>query len=290
MPLDPKVLNSVVRISSAGDLRGTGSIIGVMSDLIPKRLWPYLITAHHVIRSQVLIEIEVPDPLTHGDLFEPVPVDNWEQPLPGVDLAIAPFPFDAPGIPRYQAFPLEYFVPDGSVVPLGGPILYLGIFAPLDRPMARAGNLAALDVPMKTDEYSYQADLVDCRSYGGFSGSPCLSTMSYVIWDSEAAEQPPSVVPQDRDGNPLRLGNTATIGRFCGMFTAHYHDENPEGAVSRYGVGVMLPSDYIRAALMTHEQARREADEALIEKAARTRPPEDADTITPGQTDELRER
>ncbi|MDE2104770.1 MAG: hypothetical protein KGL39_46465, partial [Patescibacteria group bacterium] len=104
MPLDPKVLNSVVRVSTAGDLQGTGFIVGVMSETIPGKIWPYLITAHHVIRSQVLIEIQVPDPLTMGALSAPVAVDDWTQPFKAVDLAVAPFPFDAPEIPRYQAF------------------------------------------------------------------------------------------------------------------------------------------------------------------------------------------
>jgi hypothetical protein len=40
MPLDPKVLNSVVRISSAGDLLGTGFIVGVESESIRGKLWP----------------------------------------------------------------------------------------------------------------------------------------------------------------------------------------------------------------------------------------------------------
>jgi hypothetical protein len=261
MPLEPRVLNSVVRISAVGELQGTGFIVGVPSEGTHGKIWPYLVTAHHVIRHQIEIAIEVPDPLTRGKLFDPVPLEGWTQPIPGVDLAIAPFPFD--DVPRYQAFPISYFVPEGSVVPLGGTIYYLGMFAPLDTPMGRAGTLGALDVPITTRQgYSYHGDLVDCRSYGGFSGSPCISTMTYVVWNSRATNLPPGAVPSH-----VELGTTAVVGRFCGMFTAHYDDENDEGVVSRYGVGIMLPSDCILAALMTDEMKdeRQVADKQLVQ-------------------------
>jgi hypothetical protein len=49
----------------------------------------------------------------------------------------------------------------------------------------------------------------------------------------------------------------------CGMFTEHLDDDNKDGTVSRYGVGVMLPSREIWRALMTDElrEQRREWDE-----------------------------
>ncbi len=290
MPLDPRVLNSVVRITSAGDLLGTGFIVGVPSEAEPTRLWPYVVTAHHVIRNQVEVEIEVPDPLTRGELFEAVAVMDWRHPFPKIDLALAPFPFEAPELPRYQAFPLSHFVEHGTVVPLGGPIFYLGVFAPLNVPMGRAATLGALDVPIEKDDYSYTADLVDCRSYRGFSGSPCVSTMTYVMWDSEATGLPPGSVPPRADGSPQRLGTTASIARFCGMFTAHYSDEaSAGGVVSRYGVGVMLHSDYIRLAVTTPEliEERRKGDEmAEAKKAAEMPPLEQAGGAAAAEDDE----
>lgn len=255
MPVDPKMLNSVVRITSAGDLLGTGSIVNVASETIPGLRWPYLVTAHHVIRNQVEIELEVADPLTHGALFPPIPSEHWRQPLPGVDLAVAPFPQTL--VPRFQGVHLEdHFVPENTVVPLGGQIYYVGVFAPLDVPMCRAGNLGALDVQINKDEYAYRADLVDCRSYGGFSGSPCFSTMAYAVLD-EPVEALPEQVARD-DGSVPKLGRLAHLAAFCGIFTAHYSDEiAAAGIVSRYGVGVMLPCDYVRDALMT-EDAKNE--------------------------------
>ena len=45
MPLHPRLLNSVVRITSAGELRGSGSIVCVPSEAVPRKQWPYLVTA-----------------------------------------------------------------------------------------------------------------------------------------------------------------------------------------------------------------------------------------------------
>lgn len=263
MAIDLRMLNSVLRVGSAGSLLGTGSIVGVPSEADPRFRWPYVVTAHHVIENQIEVALEVPDPLKHGTLFDPIPCAGWRQPLPNIDLAIAPFPIEL--VPRFQAFRLEDFVPEGTVVPLGNDMFYLGIFAGPDVPMARAATMGALEVPIADGGYRYNADLVDCRSYGGFSGSPCVAAMRYALLNDEPQHPGPGVeVPPRADGTPRYLGRVATAVSFCGVFTAHYSDEAvAEGVVSRYGVGVMLPCDYVRDALMTDEaqQERREWDE-----------------------------
>ncbi len=270
MPLDPRLLDSVVRISSAGDLLGSGSIVSVRSEATPEASWPYVVTAHHVIASQVLVEIEVPDPLEQGKLFAPVPVDDWRQPIPNVDLAIAPFPSEL--VPRSQSAGLGQFIPEGTVVPLGGQVFYLGIFAPLEVPMARGATVGALEVPVSIGGYSYHADLVDCRSYGGFSGSPCFSTLSFAVTDQKAKALPEELVPRRADGSEIPLSPLGSVAAFCGIFTAHYADKAPDGIVSRYGVGVMLPCDYVREALMTDE-AKNERREWDRDRTARERKP-----------------
>jgi hypothetical protein len=268
MPLNPFMLNSAVRVSSAGDLLGSASLIGVESESEPGLRWPYVVTAHHVIRNAVAIELEIPDPITHTKLNEPVRAQPFRQPLPGVDLAISPF--SPLSVPRYQACPLSHFLPAGHVVALGGPVYYLGMFAGRepDVPMCRTGAMGALYVPMKSGAYQYEAHLVDCRSYGGFSGSPCFSAINYTVLD-EAVDMdklPLDAIPQDADGNYPKLAPTAVVARFCGMLNMHYTDERALGGervISQFGVGVMLPSDDIRRALMTDEakQERREWDE-----------------------------
>jgi hypothetical protein len=273
MPLDPRLLDSVVRISSAGDLLGTGSIVSVRSEATPEASWAYVVTAHHVIAHQVLLEIEVPDPLDHGKLFPPMPIDDWWQPLADVDLAIAPFPAEL--VPRSQATGLGQFIPEGSVVPLGGQVFYLGIFAPLEVPMARGATLGALDIPINVDGYRYTGDLVDCRSYGGFSGSPCFSTLSYAVPGAAASPLPRELVPRRTDGSEIPLSPLGSVAAFCGIFTAHYSDKNPsDGIVSRYGVGVMLPCDYVRVALMGDDakNQRREWDRDRVARERKALP------------------
>jgi hypothetical protein len=138
----------------------------------------------------------------------------------------------------------------------------------------QASDLGALDIPIEQGGYSYRADLVDCRSYKGFSGSPCFATIEYAILDEPLPAQPGQV--QRADGTIPQLGQVAHLASFCGIFTAHYSDEAlAEGIVSRYGVGVMLPCDYVRDALMTDEAVneRRLADEELKARRAAEGPP-----------------
>jgi hypothetical protein len=270
MPLDMRSLNSVVRISSAGAFAGTGSIVSIPSEENPRVGWSYVVTAHHVIAAagEILIEIEVPDPLAEGrGLFPPVECDGWRQPLAGVDLAVARLPTER--IPRSQSVSFREFIPRDAIVPLGGEIIYLGIFGPLGVPMARSGILGTQEVPINQPGYEYRGELVDCRSYGGFSGSPCFSLMNF------ATDEPPRIGDTERprrsDGSMIALNPISTLALFCGIFTAHFSDREPEdGVVSRYGVGVMLPSEYIREALMT-EDARRERRDWDATREARER-------------------
>jgi hypothetical protein len=250
----------VVTIRSAGDFQGSGFIVYVQSEGIPTKQWPYLVTAHHVIRGHDgLIEIDVPDPQIVGDIAEGIRVEGWMQPVPRVDLAIAPFPVNL--VPRFQGFTLDHFMPRGSGIGLGGEILYVGIFEQEKIPMARSGSIGAPNVPITVEDefgnvqYKYDGDLVDCRSYKGFSGSPCLSLVSYVVDDS-APVLSPALAPRHEDGSPMRLRNLVTVSAFCGILTRHYGDEaapQADGAVSRFGVCVMLPSDYVRLGLMASD-------------------------------------
>jgi hypothetical protein len=261
------MLNSVVRISSHGDLLGTGSIITVPSESIPGVRWPYLVTADHVVQGyDGMVELEVPDGRNNGKVFAPIPADPFVQPFSGVDLAVAPFPEHL--VPRYQETRIEHFVPEGHVAPLGATIFYLGIFAGPDVPMARSGTLGTIDIPRETEvrgrEYSYRADLVDCRSYAGFSGSPCFSVMYYAALNMPVT-LPDDFVPVLADGSRPDLVQVAALAQFCGVFVAHFDDPPPGREVeSKYGVGVMIPCDYVREALMSEnaKQDRREADEA----------------------------
>jgi hypothetical protein len=260
MPLPLESLQAPVRITSFGDLLGTGFLVRVPSEA-GHGSYSYLITAHHVIRNQVGIEVEVPNPSANGAPYPPVPVGDWRQPLKGVDLAIAPY---VEGDHRSHHATWSEAIWPGHP-DLGGRIYYIGMFEPLNRPIARSGTVAAIEqegIPHSGGAYDFPAHLVDCRSYRGFSGSPC--SMELVFARLDGKEVPYWIPPEDL---PVAGMNHYTL--LCGMFTSHYTDEDSpeaEGVVSRYGVGVMLPSRFILEALMT-DDARNERQQWDTERA-----------------------
>lgn len=266
MPLDFYAMNCAVRmigdVPARGaklDVRGvigTGFFIKVASETVPDVTHTYLLTANHVIEGQANVEIQVPDPRT-GALSPPVAVRDWRQPFEHVDLALAPIRETA----RRVTIRLEDQVLPASVtVTPGAVVYYIGQFIPLDRVMARSGTIGAVDQRgLDLGEYSYTAHLVDCRSYKGFSGSPCFADSAYA-----ELEPTPTEIPMELPPGVGPLGDLIHMVQLCGMFTHHLKGVDEDGNVSRYGVGVMVRSEEIRGALMSDElrNERAEADKA----------------------------
>ncbi|HUO72813.1 MAG TPA: serine protease, partial [Solirubrobacteraceae bacterium] len=258
MPIDRGMMHSAVRITSAGDLLGTGFLVTVPSETLDGTRWGYVVTAHHVIHAHIEREVQAPNPFVDGELYDPVPVEDWRQPLENVDVAIAPW---TPRGTHHPAFPVELMIPTEVVagMHLGSRIYYIGLFEPLMRPVVRSGTVAALDqdgVPHR--RYRQPAHLVDCRSYRGFSGSPCLVEFSFAKLEQIPEDRLPwgSLPPEMWAGGESvpPLGGIAQFVLVCGMFVGHYSDEEAAGGVvSRYGVGVMVRSHEIKACLMTDE-------------------------------------
>ncbi len=219
------MLDGVVRISSAGDLIGSGCLIAVASETIPGHHWSYVVTAHHVVDKQVPIEVQAPDadyrdkpnPDSYWSLHPAVEVSDWRQPLDGVDLAIAPF-FGRPGeADAVLAFRLEDQVLEDRYGPdLAGPIYYTGMFSPergVEVPMARTGTVGVMNVPDLRSDYEGFTHLVDCRSYEGFSGSPCFTQR--VFAEGDRVLDPPPVAPSEArrdDGSVPEYAGAAGLG------------------------------------------------------------------------------
>jgi hypothetical protein len=242
------MVQSAGRITSIGALLGTGFVIAVKSES-RDAAYGYLVTADHVVRNHIEIEVETGDPENIGELNPPRPIDGFRAPLPGVDLAVAPF---HPGADKHFALELEHHVmPTRSIQAprLGGQVYYVGVFQPLNRLIARSGTIAALNqtIPHRGG-YTYPAHLADCRSYDGFSGSPCFAEVTAATNLRRNAPYPTSLPPE------IELTSMAHFQLLCGMFTGHFTDEvSADGVTSRYGVGKLLRSDEIRAALMTND-------------------------------------
>ncbi len=137
----------------------------------------------------------------------------------------------------------------------GTPIHYIGIFEPLMRPIVRSGALAARDrVGIPHREYEQPVHFVDCRSYLGLSGSPCLVEFRFAKLEEIPADHLPwgDLAEQMWAGGDSvpPLGGLASLVLFCGMFIRHYTDES---AVSSFGVDVMARSEEIWAPLVAPE-------------------------------------
>lgn len=277
MPLDHSMMSSAVRI--IGDVEdppnrrtllgyhrgaiGTGFLVSVPSVSIEGQFYTYLLTAHHVLDCQTKVEVQVPNPLVSGQLHPPRLVTDWRQPIDKLDLAVAPFASRDYSHGRVYAqaslFTDQHFLAPRRVAPLGATVHYIGILTPLDRPMVRSGTVGAvLQEGLEHDKgYEYEATLIDCRSYAGFSGSPCfLASPVASLTPIDNAEY----VRRGAEDKPR--GTLEYWSLLCGMFTQHL-DDNSGYVVSRYGVGVMLPSHLIWRALMTPkmQEERKEWDE-----------------------------
>jgi hypothetical protein len=260
---------TAVEIRNATQAIGSGFLMTVKGEENPDHVFPYVLTADHVIRGETTVFVAAPDPNRSGELYDPILVGDWYQPDHRLDLVISPWPFETDK--SYSHVPMEtelYPFDEGRVALLGSPVHYVGLFAPAQRMLVRAGTFAAVDAQGIPHDpkygYEYDCHLMDCRSYDGFSGSPCYVELLFIV-------------PHPRDTTVLMPTYRALM---VGMFTEHYDDShnratNPGAAVSRIGVGVMVRGEDIRKALLCEhfvkDRAKREAEgKAIDERVAPT--------------------
>jgi hypothetical protein len=234
---------------------GNGFVVAVPGEERPEIAYHYLVTAAHVVIGRNNVEVQYCDAFT-GEFYPPLAVNNWDAPLRGVDVAIAPSP--RPDYMNVLALPLN---PDEewNVIQSPNPgmsVLYIGLLAPLNRTMVRSGTIGAPNqAGIKFQGgWQYETHLVDCRSYGGFSGSPCFPELP--VPEIEADPHPPSFLPEGK-----KYGRMGWHAMFVGMFTAHLTDapqEDDDTPHSRYGMGLMLPAHYVIEALRVHHGITRE--------------------------------
>jgi hypothetical protein len=253
------MLHSVIRI--IGDVRspktgkwerrakGTGFYVRVESETHEGAWYSYVLTAHHVIDGQEKPGLVFPDPYVPGGVYPEQSTEgpDWKQPLDDVDLAVLPYG-------RPESFYINALEVGGYIRErieanlLAMPFHYVGLLEPEERAMARSGTLGAIyerGIKHK-DHYVYDCHLADCRSYKGFSGSPCFLEIALP----ELEECDPIVPPKPGVG---KLGRIRYLHFVCGMVT--WHLEPPEGSdaanvASTFGVVAILPHDYIWKALM----------------------------------------
>ncbi|HEU5476653.1 MAG TPA: serine protease [Gaiellaceae bacterium] len=246
---------------------GTGFVVSVLSETLADVRYAYVLTAHHVIDLEPRVEIQCANPFAPGELYPPISLTDWRQPIEGLDLVVCPISENeqSGGDQTIQGVDLAGGVlPPINIPSLGTTVHYIGYLEPLDRMMVRSGTVGALEqtgVEHSDPEYDYYCHLVDCRSYQGFSGSPCFFPDSRPVL--ERVDPQKLMVPLPPGFPPV--GSTAHFSLLCGMFTEHLDDRRPNehGAISRYGIGILLPSLHIWEALMTKKMRdeRRQWDE-----------------------------
>jgi Trypsin-like peptidase domain len=270
-----RIIGDIDRVDAEGGVVGrvrgvigTGFCLRVQGDACR---YGYLLTAAHVLDGQENVEVQFADPGAEGDLQPPIKFTDWRYPIDGLDLAVSPL-FTNPDVRDAWVMILDMepnLVPSERVptLHLGSRIFYIGLLDPLGRPMARSGTIGALHQTGLEHEggYVYKAHLIDCRSYEGFSGSPCFAELRFTAL---SGVEPPIELP--KEARDVEVGPTFSLAVPCGMFTEHVDENNADGAVSRYGVGVMLRGEEIREALMSDElvaeRRRKDAELAALAK------------------------
>lgn len=272
VPLSPGLMQCALQLvgdfGSSGKRTavGTAFCVVVPSERLAGVRHGYIITTHHVIADLdwERIDVRVPDPERGGELQGPRLVLGWRQPIPNLDLALAPFPLAGESLIPAVELGRHLLELRPSVPMIGMPFYYVGLFARLDRMMVRPGTIGAVDQRDINHDpayaYDYTAHLVDCRSYGGFSGSPCFLELPYPGLEAK----PPTPFPPD-PSDPV-IGRMQYMHLLCGMFAEHFDDPtDPMKARSHLGVGILVRSDEIIAALMTDEaRAERAQKDAAI--------------------------
>lgn len=242
----------------------------------------YVVTAAHVVESLTHSFVRVPVEGGVRDMDVPKWFTNGMH-----DVAVAPIV-----LPEDNAVlgvtSLDSFVDDeaweedtefykGMHIQLGDVVYFIGLLGKINAmaeqniPVVRSGTIARLGqerVPIQMPDGSLHyitAHLIDCRSFSGFSGSPCYVQWQRagVLWNPETGQQ--GIGTKER---------TALLGLVAGHFDdltnvrsagkANPHLESPVNT----GIGYVIPAEYIRETLMQEElvQMRKDAERELAER------------------------
>jgi hypothetical protein len=270
MPFPPDLARMVGFVARNGKPVGTCFLVRIRSIEFPYRpYWDhaYLVTAAHVAPPDGS-DTEIWMSTSSGELVRDF-IPHWHYPE-GDDIAVAPF-VSAEDSLDWSALQLYKYATSSMGIygaHLGAPVHYVGLLGPVasmaDRgqPMVRTANLGAMDV--EHVEYTGQgggwwsarlAHLIDCRSYGGFSGSPVFLSAEYTgplvdaipaAWKQQLSE--------DETLRSHEFGGLWHFAALFGMLVGYGRDA---------GVGIVLPIELISLALDMEELVeKRKEDEA----------------------------
>jgi hypothetical protein len=189
MALGARYTKSVVFIlggdsADSATPQGTGFIAGT-PDAEPGMVIPFVVTAAHVVRTFPFTAVRLS--LKNGSVTDH-PITEWQiHDVEDVAIALL-YPVDA-DVVEASPIPIDQFVGHEQTefpVSVGDTVFFGGLLGQVESmgnanvPMIRGGTVGALyqhGVPMRLADNTLirvHGHLVDCRSFGGFSGSPCF--------------------------------------------------------------------------------------------------------------------
>jgi hypothetical protein len=165
-------------------LRGTGFLVGFRSEVNPDQGWVYIVTAAHVVRPLIaaLVRMSKPD----GSVADHAIQEWFFHPTEDIAVARLSPPYsdyefyagegkDLVGMAEPQNPPQP-----GADVYIAGLLRVVPAMGAQNIPMVRTGSIGALyqdNIPMRLPDETFlkvHRHLIDCQSFGGFSGSPCF--------------------------------------------------------------------------------------------------------------------
>jgi hypothetical protein len=164
---------------------GTTFFTAVPLQTVPGSFFTYLVTAKHVVENEREVFIRAKVASGASELFK---ADGWTY-HPTEDVAVLGLTGDVTSLDYARMDITDMFLdhhPD-LTASLGDRVYFIGLLADLpgmadrDVPMVRSGTVGALweeRVPIRLPDRTRRfitAHLVDCRSFSGFSGSPCFA-------------------------------------------------------------------------------------------------------------------
>ncbi len=211
-----------------------------------------MVTSRHVVADQSLVIARLQD--GSGAPIE-WDVSGWIYPADGrSDWAVRPFepppsaqgPFTA--VPDWQAHEVVNVRPKaGTTVYFPGLLTGVPSLVANATPIVRSGSVAAWEqsgvtwttriAPSEVKRWTAdRVHLVDVRSWGGFSGSPCF--LQFQTPGPRRQKWPDLwfKLARSAGNDPEDLGEIHTFTVWFGMFAAHIEES---------GIGVVVPSDLI---------------------------------------------
>jgi hypothetical protein len=239
-------------------LVGTAFFVAIESERHPGAAHLYVVTAAHVARpfgDSSFVRVR----RNEGGVDD-IRIEEWHF-HPTEDLAVANVEADV-GEHDIVVVPEEMFADAVEHQPvLGEEVYFMGLLGQVEAmgqagvPMVRTGALGAIDqpeVPMAEPDgtrRNVRGHLIDCRSFGGFSGSPCFMKLSRLTGTTER------IGLRYPETYPILLGVLG--GHFDHRTTLRLPDEQTASVSASAGIGVVYPVEVLRETLALDELAEQ---------------------------------